>query len=76
MPYSDTFNIINRRHDAYRIFYFNEVHTMNNHIGLFIKLHKEHDKKIIERLNEQPNKQGYIKDLILKDYYIKEQYKK
>lgn len=49
---------------------------MNNHIGLFIKLHKEHDKKIIERLQEQPNKQGYIKNLILKDSYIKEQYKK
>ena len=49
---------------------------MNNHIGVFLKLHKEHDKKIIERLNEQPNKQGYIKGLILKDSYIKEQYKR
>ena len=49
---------------------------MNNHIGVFIRLHKEHDKKIIERLQEQPNKQGYIKALILKDAYIKGQYKK
>lgn len=49
---------------------------MNKHIGIYIKLHKEHDKKIIEQLQEQPNKQGYIKRLILKDAYIKEQYKK
>ena len=76
MPYSDTFNIINCRNDDNRFFYFYEVLIMNNHIGVFLKLHKEHDKKIIEMLNEQPNKQGYIKNLILKDSYIKEQYKK
>lgn len=49
---------------------------MDNHIGIFLRLHKENDKKVIEALKEQPNKQGYIKGLILKDAYIKEQYKK
>ena len=49
---------------------------MDKHIGIYIKLHKENDKKIIDILNEQENKQGYIKRLILKDAYIKEQYKK
>ena len=49
---------------------------MSNHIGVFIRLHKEHDAKVIERLNQQENKQGYIKGLILKDLYINSQYKK
>ena len=47
-----------------------------NHIGVYIRLHKVHDALIIRRLTEQENKQGYIKGLILKDAYIKEQYKK
>ena len=49
---------------------------MNNHIGVYLKLHKEKDKDIIKRISEQTNKQGYIKGLIKKDLYINNQYKK
>lgn len=40
---------------------------MKNHKGIFIRLHNEHDKSIIEKLNLVTNKQGYIKELIKKD---------
>lgn len=39
----------------------------NNHIGVYLKLHKVKDSSIIKRLSEVGNKQGYIKDLITKD---------
>ena len=37
------------------------------HIGIYLKLNKGVDKDIIQRLNDQDNKQGYIKDLIRTD---------
>ena len=49
---------------------------MKNHYGVYLNLHNENDKPIIDRLKEQANRQGYIKGLIRKDIYIKEQYKK
>ena len=39
----------------------------NNHIGVYLKLHKVKDNNIIKRLSEVGNKQGYIKELITKD---------
>ena len=35
--------------------------------GLYLKLNKVNDADVIERLNNQSNKQGYIKDLIRTD---------
>lgn len=35
--------------------------------GLYLKLNKETDSDIIEKLQAVDNKQGYIKDLIRKD---------
>ena len=35
--------------------------------GVYLKLNKEDDKDVIERLQEQENKQGYIKGLIRDD---------
>lgn len=35
--------------------------------GLYLKLNTVNDKDVIERLNKQQNKQGYIKDLIRTD---------
>ena len=40
---------------------------MKNHKGIFIRLHNEHDKNIIQKLNKVTNKQGYIKELIKTD---------
>lgn len=40
---------------------------MKNHIGLFLKLHIVNDKDVIDRLQHEDNKQGYIKNLIRKD---------
>lgn len=37
------------------------------HVGIYLKLNKGADKDIIERLKDQDNKQGYIKDLIRTD---------
>lgn len=37
------------------------------HTGVYLKLNKSADKDIIDRLNDQDNKQGYIKDLIRTD---------
>lgn len=39
----------------------------NNHIGVYLKLHKVKDNNIIKRLSEVGNKQGYIKELITRD---------
>ena len=39
----------------------------NTHHGIYLKLHKVNDKDIIERLDKQSNKQGYIKRLIRED---------
>lgn len=35
--------------------------------GVYLKLNKEDDKDVIDRLQEQENKQGYIKRLIRDD---------
>ena len=35
--------------------------------GVYLKLNKEDDKDVIGRLNQQENKQGYIKGLIRDD---------
>ena len=35
--------------------------------GVYLKLNKEDDEDVIERLNKQENKQGYIKNLIRDD---------
>lgn len=43
------------------------MQTMKNHKGIFIRLHNEHDKGIIEKLSHVTNKQGYIKELIKTD---------
>ena len=40
---------------------------MSNKIGIYLKLNKEKDSDILERLDSQENKQGYIKDLIRVD---------
>lgn len=37
------------------------------HKGIYLKLNKQADEDIIIRLDEQKNKQGYIKDLIRTD---------
>lgn len=38
-----------------------------NTTQIHFKLNNKTDKDIIEHLNKQPNKQGYIKELIRKD---------
>lgn len=35
--------------------------------GIYLKLNKEDDKDVINRLQQQENKQGYIKNLIRDD---------
>lgn len=35
--------------------------------GLYLKLNKVNDADVIERLDKQKNKQGYIKDLVRTD---------
>lgn len=37
------------------------------HVGIYLKLNKGADNDIIQRLNDQKNKQGYIKELIRTD---------
>lgn len=49
---------------------------MTNHKSYLLKLHKLHDEKVIDKLQEVNNKQGYIKNLILKDSFIYKNYKK
>lgn len=49
---------------------------MKNHIGIFLKLHEENDKKIIEKLKRVSNKQGYIKAVVLDDAFIYKKYEK
>ena len=44
-----------------------EKYDTTNTVQLKMKLNKKTDADILERLNEVPNKQGYIKDLIRKD---------
>lgn len=39
----------------------------STHHGVYLKLHQVNDKDIIERLDKQSNKQGYIKRLIRED---------
>ena len=49
---------------------------MTNHKSYLLKLHKSHDEKVINKLQEVNNKQGYIKDLIIKDSSIYKNYEK
>ena len=49
---------------------------MTNHKSILIKLHKTHDEKVLTKLQEVNNKQGYIKDLIIKDSSIYKKYEK
>ena len=42
---------------------YDKTHTT----GVFLKLNKETDKDILEKLSSVPNRQGYIKNLIRKD---------
>lgn len=35
--------------------------------GLYLKLHLVNDKDILDHLDKQPSKQGYIKEVIRKD---------
>ena len=44
-----------------------EKYDTTNTVQFKMKLNKKTDADILERLNEVPNKQGYIKDLIRKD---------
>lgn len=39
----------------------------SQHHGVYLKLHQVNDKDIIDRLDKQSNKQGYIKRLIRED---------
>ena len=41
--------------------------TQTRHVGIYLKLNEVNDRDVIERLNKQNNKQGYIKDLIRTD---------
>lgn len=45
----------------------NAKYDKNNTTGLYLKLNKNTDIDIIERLSAQENKQGYIKLLIRDD---------
>ena len=40
------------------------------HKGIYLKLNKEADKDIIDRLDNSGSKQGYIKDLIRTDIML------
>ena len=40
------------------------------HKGIYLKLNEDTDKDILERLDKQENKQGYIKELIRTDYHL------
>ncbi len=45
----------------------NEKYDKANTIQFCFKFNKKTDKAIIEKLQSVPNRQGYIKDLILSD---------
>ena len=49
---------------------------MQNYKGVYLKLNKVSDRPIISNLEQIKNKQGYIKDLISKDYSIYKDYRK
>ena len=40
------------------------------HVGVYLKLNKEADSDIIQRLDDSGSKQGYIKDLIRTDMML------
>lgn len=44
-----------------------ERYDKKNTVQVRMKLNKKTDKDILKKLNEVPNKQGYIKKLIRKD---------
>ena len=41
--------------------------TRTEHVGVYLKLNKAADGDVIDRLQKQKNRQGYIKDLIRTD---------
>ena len=49
---------------------------MKNHVGVYLSLHTNNDKNIIEKLNQVNNKQGYIKELIKTDSLLCQKYKR
>ena len=49
---------------------------MNNHTGIYIKLHQENDKEILKKLQNLNNKQGYIKEVVLNDSVVYKKYEK
>lgn len=44
-----------------------DKYNKENYKVVNFKLHKTNDKDIMEHLEAQPNKQGYIKELIRRD---------
>lgn len=42
----------------------------NNYKGFYLKLNREDDADVIERLEGKSNKQGYIKELIRDDIVL------
>lgn len=50
----------------------NIKYDRENSVQVSIKLNKKYDKDIIEKLQSEPNKQGYIKDCIRENIRIKE----
>lgn len=49
---------------------------MKNHVGVYLNLHTNNDKHIIEKLDQVSNKQGYIKELIKTDSLFYQNYKR
>lgn len=49
---------------------------MNNHTGIYIKLHQENDKEILKKLQNLNNKQGYIKEVVLNDSVVYKKYER
>ena len=46
----------------------------NNHVGVYLQLHKENDQRELKKLQEVQNKQGYIKNLIRNDDSVYKKY--
>lgn len=49
---------------------------MKNHVGVYLNLHTDNDKHIIEKLEKVNNKQGYIKALIKADALFYQNFKR
>lgn len=44
-----------------------DLENKNNYKGIYLKLNRESDADIIDKLDSEDNIQGYIKELIRKD---------